>query len=97
MKTAYELRISAWSSDVCTSDLRVERIIARVEVGDQGADTRFVVTNLKKGSPRWLYEQVYCRRGQAENHIKSWKTHLAADRTSTIGRAQCRASECPFV
>jgi hypothetical protein len=25
---------------------------------------------------------VYCRRGQAENHIKSWKTHLAADRTS---------------
>ena len=22
------------------------------------------------------------RRGQAENHIKSWKTHLAADRTS---------------
>lgn len=61
---------------------RVEKIIARVEVGDQGADTRFVVTSLKKGSPRWLYEQVYCRRGQAENHIKSWKTHLAADRTS---------------
>ncbi len=32
--------------------------------------------------PRVLYEDVYCRRGQAENHIKSWKTHLAADRTS---------------
>jgi len=61
---------------------RVERIIARVEVGDHGADTRFIVTSLKKGSPRWLYEHVYCRRGQAENHIKSWKTHLAADRTS---------------
>ena len=29
-----------------------------------------------------LYKDVYCRRGQAENHIKSWKTHLAADRTS---------------
>ncbi|MER8760427.1 transposase, partial [Mesorhizobium sp. M0976] len=28
-----------------------------------------------------LYEDVYCRRGAAEN-IKSWKTHLAADRTS---------------
>ena len=61
---------------------RVERIIARIEVGDLGADTRFIVTSLKKGAPRWLYEQVYCRRGQAENHIKSWKTHLAADRTS---------------
>ncbi len=31
---------------------------------------------------RVLYEDLYCRRGQAENHIKSWKTHLAADRTS---------------
>src|SRR3954454_3801186 len=31
---------------------------------------------------RVLYEDVYCRRGAAENHIKAWKTHLAADRTS---------------
>ena len=28
---------------------RVEKIIARVEVGDQGTDTHFVVTSLKKG------------------------------------------------
>ena len=61
---------------------RVERIIARVEVGTEGPDTRFVVTNLKLRNARVLYEDVYCRRGQAENHIKSWKTHLAADRTS---------------
>ncbi len=61
---------------------RVERIIARVEVGAEGPDTRFVVTNLSKRNPRALYEDVYCRRGQAENHIKSLKTHLAADRTS---------------
>src|SRR5271166_4298224 len=61
---------------------RVERIIARVEAGAEGSDTRFVVTNLNKRNARVLYEDVYCRRGQAENHIKSWKTHLAADRTS---------------
>lgn len=61
---------------------RVERIIARVEVGADGPDTRFVVTNLEGLNARTLYEDVYCRRGQAENHIKSWKTHLAADRTS---------------
>ena len=61
---------------------RVERVVARVEAGAEGPDTRFVVTNLKTRSPRALYEDVYCRRGQAENHIKSWKTHLAADRTS---------------
>ena len=61
---------------------RVERIIARVEVGGEGPDTRFVVTNLQKRNARALYQDLYCRRGQAENHIKSWKTHLAADRTS---------------
>ena len=61
---------------------RVERIIARVEVSAEGPDTRFVVTNLTHRNARRLYEDVYCRRGRAENHIKSWKTHLAADRTS---------------
>ena len=68
--------------DGAASWSRVEQIIARVEVGDEGADTRFIVTNLNIRNPRVLYEDVYCRRGQAENHIKSWKTHLAADRTS---------------
>ena len=61
---------------------RVERIVARVEAGPDGVDTRFVVTNLPSGTPRRLYERTYCQRGQAENHIKAWKRHLAADRTS---------------
>ncbi len=68
--------------DGAASWSRVERIVARVEAGAQGTDTRFIVTSLKGRAPRALYENVYCRRGQAENHIKSWKTHLAADRTS---------------
>ena len=60
----------------------VERhVIARVEGSAQGSDNRFVVTNLK-GAPSWLYEDVYCPRGQAENLIKAHKLHLASDRTS---------------
>ena len=74
--------VSRSSSTGAKSWSRVERIIARVEVGAEGPDTRFVVTNLSERNARALYEDVYCRRGQAENHIKSWKTHLAADRTS---------------
>ena len=66
---------------------RVERIVARVEAGPQGVDTRFIVTSLGGGSARTIYQDIYCARGQAENHIKAWKTHLAADRT-----ACCRAS-----
>ncbi len=42
------------------------RIIARVEASPQGADSRFIVTNLQ-GLPKALYEKVYCARGQAEN------------------------------
>jgi hypothetical protein len=68
--------------DGAASWSRVERIIARVEAGADGTDTRFVVTNLPTRNARVLYEDVYCRRGAAENHIKAWKTHLAADRTS---------------
>lgn len=68
--------------DAAGSWSRAERIIARVEVGPLGRDTRFIVTNLTGGRGKHLYEKVYCGRGQAENHIKAWKTHLAADRTS---------------
>jgi hypothetical protein len=68
--------------DAAGSWRRVRRIVARVEAGSDGADTRFIVTNLGHGSGRSLYQDLYCRRGQAENHIKAWKAHLAADRTS---------------
>jgi Transposase DDE domain group 1 len=68
--------------DGAASWSRVERIVARVEASAEGLDTRFIVTNLAIRNARVLYEDVYCRRGQAENHIKSWKAHLAADRTS---------------
>jgi hypothetical protein len=68
--------------DGAASWSRVERIIARVEAGPDGTDSRFVVTNLQGRTARAIYDDIYCGRGQAENHIKSWKTHLAADRTS---------------
>jgi hypothetical protein len=68
--------------DAAESWSRVERIIARVEAGPEGTDTRFIVTNLEGGRAKHLYERLYCARGQAENHIKAWKNHLAADRTS---------------
>ncbi len=77
--------------DGAASWRRVERIIARVETSAQGTDTRFIVTTLAAGSARTIYEDLSCRRGQAENHIKAWKRHLAADRTSC-----CRAAANQF-
>ena len=60
------------------------RVIAQVEVGPMGRDTRYIVTNLEGGRGKHLYEKLYSARGQAENHIKGWKSHLASDRTSCM-------------
>jgi len=62
------------------------QVIARIEATSLGADSRFIVTNLC-GTPRWLYESLYCQRGQAENLIKAHKLHLASDRTSCTSAA----------
>ncbi len=42
---------------------------------------RFVVTNLSQ-RPQWIYEQVYCERGDIENRIKELHHGLEIDRTS---------------
>lgn len=79
---AEKLRRFTEFHDGAASWARVERIIARVEAGPDGVDTRFIVTSLDGGSARAIYQNCYCQRGRAENHIKTWKRHLAADRTS---------------
>jgi hypothetical protein len=58
------------------------RVVARIEVTHKGTDVRYIVTNLIKGTPEWLYDTLYCARGQAENLIKRHKSQLASDRTS---------------
>jgi hypothetical protein len=61
---------------------RARRVAARIEATTNGLDIRYVVTNLTRGSAEWLYDTLYCARGQAENLIKLHKTQLASDRTS---------------
>jgi hypothetical protein len=61
---------------------RPRRVVARIEVTEKGADVRYVVTNLPYGDAEWLYDRLYCARGQAENLIKRHKSQLASDRTS---------------
>ncbi len=58
------------------------RVVARIEATEQGLDIRYVVTSLRIGSAEWVYDSLYCARGQAENLIKLHKTQLASDRTS---------------
>jgi len=64
---------------------RERRVIVKAEVvhaeGKAPRDNpRFVVTNMKQ-TPQWLYEEVYCQRGEIENRIKELHA-LEIDRTS---------------
>ena len=62
------------------------RIIYKAEVvraanKEPKDNPRFVVTNLKQ-SPQWVYEQVYCQRGDVENRIKELHDGMQIGRTS---------------
>jgi hypothetical protein len=57
------------------------RMIAKAEHNAQGANPRFVVTNLRD-QPQALYETMYCARGEMENRIKECQLGLFSDRTS---------------
>ncbi len=62
------------------------RVIFKAEVvrhpgRDPKDNPRFVITNLRH-SPQWVYERVYCQRGEIENRIKELHHGLEMDRTS---------------
>ena len=60
---------------------KARRVIAKAEHSSRGANPRFVVTNLPQGD-QYLYDKVYCARGDMENRIKDQQLDLFADRTS---------------
>src|SRR5271157_3127495 len=64
---------------------RRRRVIGKAEWTQGEANPRFVVTSLSQAETngRFLYEKVYCARGDMENRIKECQGDLFADRTST--------------
>lgn len=58
------------------------RVIVKAEHSRLGANPRFVVTNLKQGD-QYLYDKLYCARGDMENRIKDQQLALFAGRTSS--------------
>lgn len=63
---------------------RRRRVVAKAEVTQGDTNPRFVVTSLGRdeAEARYLYEKVYCARGDMENRIKENQLDLFADRTS---------------
>jgi hypothetical protein len=63
---------------------RRRRVVAKAEWTQGEANPRFVVTSLAaaEAKARYLYEKLYCARGEMENRIKEHQLDLFADRTS---------------
>jgi hypothetical protein len=59
------------------------RVIGKAEHTNGADNPRFIVTNIHAahGPARFLYEDVYCQRGEMENRLKECQGDLFADRT----------------
>ena len=68
---------------------RRRRVIGKAEWTQGEGNPRFVVTSLSKAKAggQWLYETIYCARGEMENRIKECQLDLFADRTSSATMA----------
>src|SRR3546814_2604252 len=94
-KTAYEMRISDWSSDVCSSDLQI--------FGAFDGDGAFRASDLFEREEFIIeYER---RSGRTVNRrtlhyydvMASWKCNVIVVANGQIGRASCRERVCQYV
>src|SRR3546814_2746769 len=81
-KTAYEMRISDWSSDVCSSDLRWIESVDILVAETAGVDGR---------------EGYYANYGALRDMVQNLMLQLLALIAMEIGRASCRARVCQSV
>src|SRR3546814_15007581 len=107
-KTAYEMRISDWSSDVCSSD-QLDGILILLPKQQVGVDREF-------GDERSLFERGandpwFARRGQQHRYqplggrprdageiAQAWPgVDAQGGGADQIGRASCRARVCQSV
>src|SRR3546814_11884854 len=112
-KTAYELRISDWSSDVCSSDLEELQLqraaLSQMAIVIDGHDVEIARRNTMRDArmPRCQLRFVVRPLEGVANFIDA---RIAAQRREErqplrrrwpcgmeIGRASCRARVCPYV
>src|SRR3546814_2327281 len=89
-KTAYEMRISDWSSDVCSSDLASMLAIKRASRFGRGP----VITDVEIGFTLLGY------LGNASTELARWRAHdLARSEERRVGKecvSTCRSRWSPY-
>src|SRR3546814_6317888 len=93
-KTAYEMRISDWSSDVCSSDLNLFRALAE-QVAAQLTAHDALDTHLR--DELGLTSEMAARPVQAAAASAASFAVGAALPLAKIGRASCRERVCQYV
>src|SRR3546814_7654271 len=91
-KTAYEMRISDWSSDVCSSDLRPSR--DRYSRDEQRSRQDDFKTHK---SEKFLKKSESFYSNGSEKFYSSQKEKLFEILGGKIGRASCRERVCQYV
>src|SRR3546814_14717675 len=101
------MRISDWSSDVCSSDLaladnswneqeqlmvaELARSVSRPDLGVR------LARNARKSSDSWLWTAGYPRLPLSPLLERHWTMIHAITRQEKIGRASCRERVCQYV
>src|SRR3546814_3082511 len=86
-KTAYEMRISDWSSDVCSSDLEV---IEPYLIQQAPRELRLLTPRIKR-----MTEPVQQANEAAQTFAQA--TDGGGKSAKEIGRASCRERVCQYV
>src|SRR3546814_10314675 len=89
-KTAYEMRISDWSSDVCSSDLLGVEIV----FGYPGGAVLPIYDALFQQEK---IRHILVRHEQAATHAAEGYARATGKPGVEIGRASCRERVCPYV
>src|SRR3546814_7368651 len=90
-KTAYEMRISDWSSDVCSSDLALP---AENPLGDAVADIDAVGVERHLAGP---LQRLQALDRSGHFHAVVGGKRRATGEFKQIGRASCRERVCQYV
>src|SRR3546814_3240949 len=101
-KTAYEMRISDWSSDVCSSDLRDHRVAGRPLLDHLSPQSESALARWRAGDSRrrdLLLSHPGRERPSAVPLLLPERPRRgeAGRAQREIGRASCRARVCQYV
>src|SRR3546814_4204848 len=94
-KTAYEMRISDWSSDVCSSDLRLRaRDVAILKGIEQHEHQPLVVAEVTAAAAAHV---DLARRADRDQRHDIVRRPVSFGHAKEIGRASCRERVCQYV